>query len=353
MGIHLGIGNKQLVNQKITKGVNNPIKFVIFDIPNKQFNGLSICPQRTPLCDRYCYVTKCQENPNQESIYEPYDNYRRCNLLQTQKDTFVEDMCREIYKLIQSLNPEKNEKIYFRIHSSGEFYSYEYFLAWTNIAERYRGNNSISFTAYTKSFSILEDYMNNMNCIPNINIILSIMYDTYFTYAAEFGGEPYGLSKTKAIIDRIAVFYNAKKYCALPKWCCVSPMIDSLTACKLGIKNPSTEENWNCGECRICYLNSNKQIYTELRKCSLLRYGRILEIYDCDMAIMWYNDCIKYDTNENDKYDAYKRLNILYKKNAEKDKQQELLNKAILNFKNVKLNDKKEKKYFDNQLRKS
>jgi hypothetical protein len=58
-----------------------------------------------------------------------------------------------------------------RLHSSGDFYSRDYFLTWLNIA---RDNPSIIFYAYTKEHRLVKQFNNLKNVIPsNFVYILS------------------------------------------------------------------------------------------------------------------------------------------------------------------------------------
>ncbi|WP_283624696.1 GP88 family protein [Clostridium butyricum] len=340
--LHLGIGNKRLVNQK------GKIIFVIFDIPNKKFNGEEICKQRTPLCDRYCYVTTCTEKRT-ESTYEPYNNYRRINYKLSKQSDFVEKMKEKIEKLLEKLSEE--EKIYFRIHSSGEFYSYEYFVKWAEIASKYKDDDRISFIAYTKSFSILDKYFNTYKHRPNMIINLSIMYDTYDTYSEQFGSKPYGKTVTEEIINRLIKNYNAKIYYVAPEWIKPQMAQKNFLECKFSKVNPKTKEKYNCGECMMCYNDNQIKIYTELLKCSLLRYGKILEEKNIEQAIVWYKECIFHDNNVKRKYEAYKRLNIICKKENMYKNQIIVLKSAIQAFKDM--GNMVDKEYFERQLKKA
>lgn len=339
--IHLGFGNKQLVNQK------GKIKFIIFDIPNKNFANEEICIQRTPLCDRYCYVTKCNEERT-NSTYEAYNDYRKRNYELSKSEKFVQDMVNEIKCEIKKLND--GEKIYFRIHSSGEFYSYDYFKKWVDIAEEYKNENKISFIAYTKSFDILEKYFKEYGKKPNININISIMYDTFDTYFNNFEWDTNRkMASNKDQINRLVLNYNAKLYCAVPNWMENKMQNNGYIHCKLSQINSETNRNYNCGQCMMCYSSNPIKIYTELRRCSLLNYGKKLEENDLELAIKWYKDCIVNGNDLNQKYHAYKRLNILYKKNNRIRDQKEVLEEAIRVCGNI--NDK-DKGYLTNQLRK-
>lgn len=64
-----------------------------------------------------------------------------------------------------------------RVHSSGEFLSYEYFCDWMELA---RKNNEIAFYCYTKRFNFVERYLAAGNVIPdNFTINMSIWKNNY------------------------------------------------------------------------------------------------------------------------------------------------------------------------------
>lgn len=70
-----------------------------------------------------------------------------------------------------------------RIHSSGEFLSYEYFLDWIAFAAR---NPEIKFYCYTKRFNFIERYLKNGDTFPgNFVVNVSIWKGNY--------KNPYGL----------------------------------------------------------------------------------------------------------------------------------------------------------------
>lgn len=81
---------------------------------------------------------------------------------------------------------EINEPRYFRIHESGEFFSYNYFLMWVEIAQ----NNPFTiFYTYTKHSEFIERYERETGPLPvNLVILVSIWHDTVknYTDAPEF-----------------------------------------------------------------------------------------------------------------------------------------------------------------------
>lgn len=70
---------------------------------------------------------------------------------------------KEIEELIDLSLPKKNN--YIRIHTSGDFYSEDYFKAWLNIAKKYK---DYTFYTYTKC---IQYVLNNLNKISKNFII--------------------------------------------------------------------------------------------------------------------------------------------------------------------------------------
>ena len=100
-----------------------------FDLP-----AVKTCPNCDD-CKDTCYALKA------ERMYKQTRNYRQVN---------YELALNHIKVLEQLINRQINEKKikYVRIHSSGDFFSYEYFLMWCRIA---KANPDVRFFTYTKT----------------------------------------------------------------------------------------------------------------------------------------------------------------------------------------------------------
>ena len=185
MGIHFDKKNEALGN------------ILSFSLPNWKYNkgGVNICVHSTELCRKYCFGnSKFGNYEKPMSVYiDAIDNYE-----ETLKESFVEEMCNELKK-------RDNKEV--RIHATGEFYNYEYFIKWVEIDKR---NPEKNFTSYNKNFEILKRFMDESNTLPkNFNIIISIFPDTYDNYSDSniLNGE-----KVDDLIDELVNFYNSKKY---------------------------------------------------------------------------------------------------------------------------------------------
>lgn len=115
-----------------------------------------------------------------------------------------------------------NEPRYFRIHESGEFFNYRYFLLWIDVI---RENPATKFYFYTKHSDFLKRYHDENGALPeNVAAIVSIWHDTVenFTGAAEFIYDDHTEEYVKYIKHCPAVDYNGHKTgvtCAQCKMC--------------------------------------------------------------------------------------------------------------------------------------
>ncbi|MDY5098755.1 MULTISPECIES: GP88 family protein [Clostridia] len=190
--------------------------FLTWSLPSK-----ITCPYATELCSKKCFAKK------NESFKRTRES-RSKNLTETYKDTFVADMIKHFEYHLQ--RPKAQDKlIIVRIHTSGDFYNFEYFLKWVDIAEHFKNNKNILFQAYTKSMPILNQYKDIENI--NIHLVWSIWHDTPVEY------------------NNLACKMNLQTFTALPK--------DEID---LAVKNGAFLCNGNCGDCKECYTGKSKQI---------------------------------------------------------------------------------------------
>lgn len=223
-------------------GRSGECRFVVFNLPQ----GIS-CPEATEICSKGCY----QIIPEAMLAAKNHDSavvlYRKMNLLKSLQDDFVNNMINKINRL----RPNHGEKIFIRIHASGDFYSKDYIRKWFEIALRIKeSRKEYTFVAYTKSMNKLKAVMENKLELDNIymrvcnktreeykisdfniNIIGSIMDDTN--------------SETKKIIDE----FNLPKYI-------VTNNKKEVTDCAKKA----------CADCKKCYIFPMKDVYTILRK---------------------------------------------------------------------------------------
>lgn len=143
-------------------------RFIIFNIP-----AVITCPGRTAMCEHSCYALKAERN------YPEVLPARNYNLEFTKSPLFIGFMVKMIHEICKRPNYRKAEKVVFRIHESGDFYSEEYFIKWLAIANNCRDIKNLQFATYTKSFDILDNVFTAGNSIPeNMTIRASVWADT-------------------------------------------------------------------------------------------------------------------------------------------------------------------------------
>jgi len=148
-------GNKKL------KG-NSRISFLIWNLP-----AVITCPYRTNNCERFCYATKA------EKAYPDCLPARTRNFEMSRRPDFVDRM---IYTIKVELDrpKNKNKKIVFRIHESGDFYNKAYVDKWLSIIRHFENDNRIVFVAYTKSVK----YFDGVDIPANMALLASVWDDT-------------------------------------------------------------------------------------------------------------------------------------------------------------------------------
>jgi hypothetical protein len=147
----------------------------LHDILNFSIPAVLSCkPGKTDACTMNCYVLNSY-NRYKEHVMESH----KANYIQSFEDNFTDRMIVEIEKQLN--RPKyKNMHVTFRIHVSGDFYSYEYFEKWVKITDYFEGKN-ISFGCYTKSIPFIKLFLKNNNRTLdsiNINFMASVWHDT-------------------------------------------------------------------------------------------------------------------------------------------------------------------------------
>jgi len=152
-----------------------------FAISNKS------CTFATELCKLYCYAKKGNFR------YEHVRTVHEENYQETLKDSFVEDMIKQL---------SKNER-FFRIHVKGDFYSLEYFNKWVQIAERVP---YITFMAYTRNIHVLQ-----LNRPKNLKILITIDDASKHTLKGNFRKAIIGPSKLKKLDHALVFTHNGQQ----------------------------------------------------------------------------------------------------------------------------------------------
>ena len=153
--IELSHGNKKLIS-------NNEISFLIWNLPS-----VITCPYRTIHCEHFCYAEKS------ERVYPSVLPSRQKNFELSRRADFVERMIYTISVELQRPS-NKNKKIVFRIHESGDFYNLSYVNKWLDIIRHFEKNKKIVFVAYTKSVT----YFDGVALPHNFKLLASVWDDT-------------------------------------------------------------------------------------------------------------------------------------------------------------------------------
>lgn len=134
-------------------GSNRNVKFFTFNLPRKL-----ACPGRTDICARGCYQAISEEMLKEKGRDSQVIYSRKLNWFLAEQDDFVERILKEIMRR----KPKADQRIIFRIHASGDFYSEEYLKKWMKIALITKlKNKNYDFVAYTKSYSELNNVLSN------------------------------------------------------------------------------------------------------------------------------------------------------------------------------------------------
>lgn len=134
-------------------GSNRNVKFFTFNLPRKL-----ACPGRTDICARGCYQAISEEMLKEKGRDSQVLYSRKLNWFLAEQDDFVESILKEIMRR----KPKADQRIIFRIHASGDFYSEEYLKKWMKIALITKlKNKNYDFVAYTKSYSELNNVLSN------------------------------------------------------------------------------------------------------------------------------------------------------------------------------------------------
>ncbi|MGL6174887.1 MAG: GP88 family protein [Cellulosilyticaceae bacterium] len=142
---------------------NDSFTYLLWNLPSK-----ITCPYATEMCKEKCYASY------PEKIYKYALSSRMNNLEESKLDTFEDKAIGAIEKFIH-LKKNAEKFVIIRIHTSGDFYSQEYFDKWVDIANRFKDNKNIMFQAFTKSVRYLKKH--DLKDV-NIHFVYSVWNDT-------------------------------------------------------------------------------------------------------------------------------------------------------------------------------
>lgn len=175
--IKLSHGNKKLKS-------NDRVSFLIWNLP-----AVMTCPDATENCIHFCYAKKA------ENVYPACKPSRLDHFEISKQGDFIQRM---IYTIQVELDrpKNKNRKVVFRIHESGDFYNKAYVEKWLVIMNHFSDVKNLVFVAYTKSvrffdglalpdnFKLLASVWNDTKQ-SNLDIIARNNYRIYTAYAGE------------------------------------------------------------------------------------------------------------------------------------------------------------------------
>lgn len=150
-------------NHKLVPTEN--IAFFIWNLP-----AVYTCPFATDECIKNCYALKA-ENRFPFAKRGSAIRSRVRNYLFSKRDDFVDIMTNEIISYSKNC---KKQKLYVRIHESGDFYCQKYADKWLQIIENCKEYSNIYFYAYTKSFV----YFDGKKLPDNFTLRASVWCDT-------------------------------------------------------------------------------------------------------------------------------------------------------------------------------
>lgn len=142
---------------------NSRVSFLIWNIPS-----IITCPYATDHCIQFCYARKTELFRG-----ETVTNSRQKHLEISRNPDFVDRMIFTISaELDRPIN--KNKKVVFRIHESGDFYNREYVKKWFDIMNYFKDDKRIVFVAYTKSVIFFD----GLTIPENMYLLASVWDDT-------------------------------------------------------------------------------------------------------------------------------------------------------------------------------
>lgn len=179
---------------------------------------------------------------------------RKFNWFLSMQECFVEDMVDEISRF----RPKQNQKIYVRLHASGDFYSEEYLEKWMKIAlvTKLMGKD-YTFVAYTKSYEILDCVLSDQTRLNGLYKEAYQMAGKTFVKKETLTLEDFNLHLIASYMDDTkAVDKQIAKKWELPVYFVTSIQGQQMTDCVAQ----------TCAECMKCYTFPMQDVTTILRK---------------------------------------------------------------------------------------
>jgi hypothetical protein len=180
---------KRSSDRKVTNAVTasgNAKGYNSFGLPS----GVAFsCPGATSFCEKICYAGKLEKvyKGVRTNLLHNWDLLKDANLATMQVllmgmiAEFVQETDKQIAKGV-------NATYDFRIHWDGDFFSRDYAEAWANVIRTFP---TVSFWAYTRSFTGPVQVVDILAGIPNLTLYLSadtINVEDANNVAAEYPG---------------------------------------------------------------------------------------------------------------------------------------------------------------------
>ena len=204
----------------------------------------NICLEAPDICKEICYAYKRQSG-REKIVY----GRRKANYEATLEDAFVQTVVKKIENTLDYYN--KDVKIIYRIHESGDFYHIDYLHKWVQISDHFKKKTKVIFMAYTKNIELLNQYLLREN--KSLNEI-NIKFKYSVMEFSDFEGKTY--TKTSDFPNKLSVANKLKNqgltfYSLYAKEEDLPSETEKVKQCVLGKKNET------CATCKMkCYLEN-------------------------------------------------------------------------------------------------
>lgn len=241
--------DKYMLRQNRFLGNSTPaVKILTFDLPRA-----ITCPYMPSEC-QYCYQLEVEKMHEKKGMDSRIRTLRKKNLVRSLSPEFVERMSGEILRK----RLKDNQKLFIRIHSSGDFYDKEYLLKWIEIALKVQkespARKRISFVAYTKAYDLIFELLEKESYkIAEVYERLKLK-NTRENYSINDLGIKFLISRMDSTDVQCESYRYVTKKLWLPTYYATFRVMENMVDCK----------NKKCVDCLRCY-PPEKDVVTILR----------------------------------------------------------------------------------------